>query len=67
MSSARSVFIGPGHHLAMAVEEWRAALGRENVVLDPADLRLAETATFGTNLTVPAIVRPGNQIGRAHV
>ena len=61
MSSARSVFIGSGYHLEMALEQWRAHLGPENVILDPAGLRAAETATFGTNVTVPAIVRPGNR------
>src|ERR1017187_6071395 len=58
MSSAARAFIGLGYHLEMALEQWRALLGRENVVLDPADLRAAETATFGTRFTVPAIVRP---------
>ena len=45
MNTARRVFIGSGHYLAMALEQWRALLGPENVVLDPADLRAAETAT----------------------
>jgi 4-cresol dehydrogenase (hydroxylating) len=61
MSSARSVFIGSGYHLEMALEQWRAQLGRENVILDPAALLAAESATFGTSVTVPAIVRPGNR------
>ena len=61
MSSARSAFIGSGYHLEVALEQWRAALGRENVILDPDGLRTAETATFGTSVTVPAIVRPGNR------
>jgi 4-cresol dehydrogenase (hydroxylating) len=45
----------------MAIEEWRAQLGPENVILDPAALRSAETATFATSALVPAIVRPGNR------
>ena len=45
----------------MALEQWRAHLGRENVILDSVALRAAETATFETRVTVPAIVRPGNR------
>jgi 4-cresol dehydrogenase (hydroxylating) len=60
MSSASRVFVGSGHHLEMALDQWRELLGGENVILDPAGLRAAETATFGTSVTVPAIVRPGN-------
>jgi 4-cresol dehydrogenase (hydroxylating) len=61
MSSASSVFVGSGHHLEMALDQWRELLGGENVILDPAGLRAAETATFDTSVTVPAIVRPGNR------
>src|SRR5665647_3222140 len=57
MSPARAVSIRSGRHLEMALEQWTAQLGRENVILDPAALRGAETATFGTSVTVPAIVR----------
>jgi 4-cresol dehydrogenase (hydroxylating) len=45
----------------MALEQWRAHLGGENVILDSVALRAAETATFETRVTVPAIVRPGNR------
>jgi 4-cresol dehydrogenase (hydroxylating) len=45
----------------MALEQWRTHLGRENVILDSVALRAAETATFETRVTVPAIVRPGNR------
>src|SRR5260370_40409343 len=45
----------------MGRAKWRAQLGRENVILDPAGLRAAETATFSTSVTVPAIARPGNR------
>jgi 4-cresol dehydrogenase (hydroxylating) len=58
MSSASRVFVGSGHHLGMALDQWRELLGGENVILDPAGLRAAETATFETSVTVPAIVRP---------
>jgi 4-cresol dehydrogenase (hydroxylating) len=47
--------------LEMALDRWRDLLGRENVVVDSGGLRAAETATFGTSVTVPAIVRPGNR------
>jgi 4-cresol dehydrogenase (hydroxylating) len=45
----------------MALEEWRAQVGPDNVILDPARLRAAETATFGASVSVPAIVRPGSR------
>ena len=61
MSSAKIAFIGSQPNLEMALEKWKARLGRENVILDPQGLRAAETATFSTNVTVPAIVRPGNR------
>lgn len=47
--------------LAMALGQWREQLGRDNVSLDPADLHAAKTATFATDVTVPAIVRPGTR------
>ena len=61
MSSAKIAIIGSQPNLEMALEKWKARLGRENVILDPQGLRAAETATFSTNVTVPAIVRPGNR------
>ena len=61
MSSAASPPAVTGRHLEMALEQWEAQLGRENVTRDPAGLRAAETATFGTSVTVPAIVRPGSR------
>jgi 4-cresol dehydrogenase (hydroxylating) flavoprotein subunit len=60
LSSARTLFVG-SVSLEMALEQWRAHLGPENVILDSAGLRAAETATFGTSVTVPAIVRPGTR------
>jgi 4-cresol dehydrogenase (hydroxylating) len=61
LSSAKIAIIGSQPNLEMALEKWRAHLGRENVILDAADLRAAETATYSTDVTVPAIVRPGNR------
>ncbi len=61
MSTARTAFIASGSHLEMALEQWRVRLGGENVILDPAALLAAESGTFGTTVTVPAIVRPGNR------
>jgi 4-cresol dehydrogenase (hydroxylating) flavoprotein subunit len=61
LSSARSVFIGSASHLEMALERWREAVGRDNVMLDPAGLRAVETATFATSVRVPAIVRPADR------
>jgi 4-cresol dehydrogenase (hydroxylating) len=45
----------------MALERWKAEIGLENVILDPAALRAAETATFDAGVTVPAIIRPGSR------
>ena len=58
MSSARTAFLESGYCLDMALQQWREQLGRENVILDPVGLSAAETATFGTSVAVPAIVRP---------
>lgn len=44
-----------------ALREWTAAVGPENVITREADLGLAETATFATSATIPAIVRPANR------
>ena len=61
MSSEGSAAVRVDHALETALDQWRELLDAENVVLDPSDLRAAETATFGTSVTVPAIVRPGNR------
>jgi 4-cresol dehydrogenase (hydroxylating) len=45
----------------MALDDWRALVGRENVIRDPVCLRTAETATFAADVSVPAIVRPGSR------
>jgi 4-cresol dehydrogenase (hydroxylating) len=58
MSSEGSAVVLVDHPLETALEQWRGLLGAENVLLDPGDLRAAETATFGTNVRVPAILRP---------
>ncbi len=41
-----------------ALARWRALLGGERVIDEPAALRAAEAATFATGQRVPAIVRP---------
>lgn len=61
MDSSGSTSLGSGPHLEMALDQWRAELGPENVILDPARLRAVETATFGAGNSVPAIVRPGSR------
>ena len=61
MSPAGSPSVAGGRRLEMALEQWEAQLGRENVSRDPVGLRAAETATFRTSVTVPAIVRPGSR------
>ncbi len=44
--------------LLAALQEWSGLLGEENVVVDRVRLRAAETATFLTERSVPAILRP---------
>jgi len=47
--------------LSAARAEWTRVLGSEHVIADNARLRAAQTATFGTTQTVPAILRPENR------
>lgn len=42
-----------------ALEEFRRQLGGENVLTEPQQLRRYETATFHTEQSVPAVLRPG--------
>src|SRR5579884_1112563 len=44
-----------------ALSGFRAIVGEENVILDPAALNSAATATFATGQSVRAIVRPANR------
>jgi len=41
------------------IQEWQALLGEAQVVVDAAELELAETATYATQQRVLAIFRPG--------
>ena len=45
----------------VSLSEWADVVGAENVITDPASLRAAETGTFATNQTIPAIVRPASR------
>jgi 4-cresol dehydrogenase (hydroxylating) flavoprotein subunit len=47
--------------LHQALEQWTEALGASNVLLDRQNLQAAETATFATSQTVPAILRSANR------
>lgn len=42
-------------------DEWRALLGAEHVIVNPAELDAASTATFPTASRVVGIVRPGSR------
>lgn len=46
-------------NLQAALAGWRNLLGEINVVTEPTALAAAATATFATDRSVPAIVRPG--------
>jgi 4-cresol dehydrogenase (hydroxylating) len=43
-----------------ALDEWCRSLGSEFVLTDTASRQRAETATFATHQTIPAILRPGS-------
>ena len=47
--------------LASAIQDWTALLGPEHVICDRTQLSSAETATFSTDRTIPAILRPANK------
>lgn len=53
--------MSPVGDLVPALEAWRAILGAEHVLTDAATLSSAETATFLTTQSVPAIIRPANR------
>ncbi len=44
-----------------AISQWIDVVGAENVITNQAALNSAQTATFATRNTVPAIVRPANR------
>jgi len=50
-----------GDRLARALEAWRDVLGTEHVLTDEATLSAAETATFSTAQSVPAVIVPGSR------
>jgi 4-cresol dehydrogenase (hydroxylating) len=47
--------------LTRALEAWRGILGQDNVLTDPAARSAAESATFATTQSIPAIIRPGSR------
>ena len=47
--------------LGAALDDWRKALGAENVVDDLENRRAAERATFATSALIPALIRPGSR------
>jgi 4-cresol dehydrogenase (hydroxylating) len=47
--------------LESALRAWREILGPENVLTDSATREAAQTATFATTQSVPAIIRPSNR------
>jgi 4-cresol dehydrogenase (hydroxylating) len=49
------------NHLAAALEKWKNLLGQNHVVTDISGRKNAETATFATQQSIPAIIRPGNR------
>ena len=47
--------------LASALQEWTALLGAEHVISNRTELSSAETATFASERTIPAILRPDSR------
>ena len=48
-------------NLAAALKAFRDLLGSENVLTDEATISAAQTATYPTTQTVPAIIKPSNR------
>jgi hypothetical protein len=46
---------------ASTLQQWRAAVGEEHVIVAESTWRAAETATFATSQRIPPIVRPGTR------
>src|SRR5580704_10390783 len=46
--------------LEQALERWTAVLGADHTIVSSSRLAAAETATFATTQSVPAILRPAN-------
>jgi 4-cresol dehydrogenase (hydroxylating) flavoprotein subunit len=46
--------------LEQALERWSAVIGADHTIVDRSLLAAAETATFATSQSVPAILRPAN-------
>jgi 4-cresol dehydrogenase (hydroxylating) len=44
-----------------ALQQWRAVVGDDHVIVTASNLREAETATFPINHRIPAIVQPGTR------
>jgi 4-cresol dehydrogenase (hydroxylating) len=44
-----------------AIEQWTATLGASHVIVDKRSRTAAETATFATTQTIPAILRPASR------
>src|SRR5689334_2682251 len=45
-----------------ALEQWTLVLGRENIILERRAREEAETATFASTQTIPAILRPASRV-----
>ena len=51
----------PAEFFPAALSEWIKLLGEGYVTTDPAERRRAETATFATSHSIPAILKPANK------
>jgi 4-cresol dehydrogenase (hydroxylating) flavoprotein subunit len=47
--------------LAFAIKAWQELLGDDNVIVTTEVLSAAQTATFATTQSIPAIIRPANR------
>ncbi len=56
----QSITQDPAVRLEQALERWTAVLGADHIIIDRTSLAAAETATFSTTQSVPAILRPAN-------
>ena len=62
MSTATQLTGTPtSRHVEGAFREWRAVLGEQYVVMEPAELHSAAVTTYASNRSIPAILRPGSR------
>jgi 4-cresol dehydrogenase (hydroxylating) len=60
-SMSNPALLAEGRDTPAALAHWSAIVGAENVLVDGRSLGAAETATFATTQTIPAIIQPASR------